>query len=101
MFFLCAVVKWTQFTDFNEKSPYSIGLEHRRYISSGPSIVPFSAISKHYDKKTVCGSSKTFPESLEVARNTLSLTPEVGVPESGKRENAPPCDLSDPRAKTQ
>ena len=33
-----------------------------------------------------------------MARN---LTPEVGVPVSGKRKNAPPCDLSDPRSKMQ
>ena len=53
VFFLCAVVKWTQFADFREKNSYSIGLEHHQYISSGPSILPFSAISKHYDK-TYC-----------------------------------------------
>ena len=49
-------------------------------------------------KCIVCGSSKTFPGSLEVVRNH---TPEVGVPEPRKRKNAPPCNLSNPRAKMQ
>ena len=61
VFFPCAVVKWTQFADFNENSSYSIGLEHRHYISSEPSIVPFSPISKYYDKMYCLWQLEDFP----------------------------------------